>query len=372
MAPASERDYYETLRVDRSASIEEIKSAFRKQAMQFHPDRNPEADAAERFKEIGRAYEVLSDPERRARYDQFGRDAEMAGAAGFEGFDFGGFGDIFDAFFGGRRSRRGPTRGADLRLTLELSFAEAIFGKEKEIRVSRLERCSVCAGAGAEPGTQRTTCSQCGGSGEIRRVQRSVFGQFVNVSVCDRCLGEGAVISQACKNCGGVGREQRNRRLTVKVPAGVDDRSQMRLSGEGDAGIGGGPAGNLYVQLQVKPHRHFEREGEDLVLELPLTVAQAALGTHVEVPTLDGEPESLEVPPGSQHGAVFRIRRRGVPHLRGRGRGDLLVRAAVRVPSKLTDEQRALFEQLDEALGDAGSEDGRGGIFSRLKDAFSA
>ncbi|MEE9278001.1 MAG: molecular chaperone DnaJ [Dehalococcoidia bacterium] len=371
MPPAGKRDYYEVLGVDRSASAEDIKGAFRKLAMQYHPDRNPDENAADKFKEIGEAYEVLSNAEKRARYDQFGMAADFGPSTGFEGFDFGGFGDIFDAFFGGRRRRRGPIRGEDLRVRLELNFDEAIFGSEKEIRVSRLENCGVCGGSGAEPGTQRDTCPQCQGRGEIRRAQRSVFGQFVNVSICDRCDGEGTIISQPCKNCGGVGREQRNRRLKVKVPAGVDDGSQMRLSGEGDAGLVGGAHGNLYVQLRVKPHKFYQRDGDDLVMELPLSVAQAALGAELEIPTLDGDVELLAVPAGTQHGAEFRIRRKGVPHLRGRGQGDLLVRTAVRVPTKLSDEQRRLFEELDEVLGDAVSEDGRS-FFSRIKDAFTA
>jgi molecular chaperone DnaJ len=254
----------------------------------------------------------------------------------------------------------------------ELRFEEAIFGAEKEVRVSRLEHCSVCGGSGAEPGTQRERCPQCEGSGEIRRAQRSVFGQFVNVMVCERCEGEGAIITDPCRNCGGVGREQRNRRLKVKIPGGVDDGSQMRLTGEGDAGMAGGPNGNLYVQLRVKPHAFFERDGDDLVTALPINVAQAALGLHVEVPTLEDETESLHIPEGTQHNDEFRLRRRGVPHLRGRGRGDLVVRVAVQVPRKLNREQAELFAQLGEALGNSAGEHGRDGIFSRLKDAFTA
>ena len=364
----SKRDFYEVLGIDRSATAEEIKSGFRKLAMEYHPDRNQAADAADRFKEIGEAYEILSDPEKRARYDRYGPTADFGPSRGFEGFDFGGFGDIFDAFFGGRRTQQGAVRGEDLRTRQSLSFEEAVFGVEKEIRVGRLEQCSVCGGLGAAPGSEPETCPQCQGSGELRRVQRSVFGQFVNVSACE---GEGRVITNPCRTCGGVGREQRNRRLQVKVPAGVDDGSQMRLSGEGDAGMHGGPAGNLYVELRIKPHEWLERDGNDLRMRLPLTVAQAALGTLVTIPTLDGEDEEIEVPAGSQGGAVFRIKRRGVPHLRGRGRGDLLVQADVRVPTKLTDEQREMFEKLDAVLDDATDDNGRG-FFSRIKDAFTA
>lgn len=368
---ATGADFYEILGVDRGATAEEIKSAFRKRAMEFHPDRNPNADAAEKFKVVGRAYEVLSDDQKRARYDQYG-EAGVGPSTGFEGFDFGGFGDIFDAFFGGRRTRRGPTRGEDLRVRQSLRFEEAIFGTEKEVRVSRLEHCSVCGGSGAEPGTERQTCPQCDGSGEIRRAQRSVFGQFVNVMVCDRCDGEGSIITDPCRHCAGVGREQRNRRLKVKIPGGVDDGSQMRLMGEGDAGMSGGPNGNLYVQLEVRPHEIFERDGDDLLTALPINVAQAALGLHVDVPTLDDEPEPLDIPAGTQHNDAFRIRNKGVPHLQGRGRGDLVVRVAVRVPRKLNKEQTALFEQLGEALGGAAGGNGRDRLFSRLKDAFTA
>jgi molecular chaperone DnaJ len=371
MATASKRDFYEVLGVDRSATAEEIKGAFRKLAMQYHPDRNKAADATERFKEVGEAYEILSDPEKRARYDQYGPNADFGPSRGFEGFDFGGFGDIFDAFFGGRGPTRGPIRGDDLRLRQELKFEEAVFGAEKEIRVSRLEDCTVCGGAGHEPGWGPESCPQCEGSGEVRRVQRSVFGQFVNVSACDRCAGEGAIVTHPCANCGGLGRERRNRRLQVKVPGGVDNGSQMRLSGEGDAGQRGGPRGHLYVDFRVRPHDLFERDGDDLRVTLPITVAQAALGTAVDVPTLDDPAEALDIPPGTQAGSVFRIRKRGVPHLRGRSRGDLLVGVDVQVPTKLSAAQRQLFEQLDEVLDEPTRGNGRG-FFSRIKDAFSA
>ncbi len=372
---APSKDLYAILGVPRSATTEQIKAAFRKLAMQYHPDRNAEPDAAEKFKEIGAAYEILSDAEKRAQYDQFGI-AEAGGfgaGAGFEGFDFGGFGDIFDAFFGGRRSRRGPVRGQDLRVPLELTFDEAAFGAEKEIRVSRNETCSICGGDGAEPGSTHEPCPDCGGAGEVRRAQRSVFGQFVNVTICARCEGDGRIIPHPCHHCGGVGREQRNRRLRVKVPAGVDTGSHMRLTGEGDAGLWGGPAGNLYVDLLVRSHPVFERDGDDLVAVLPLSVAQAALGTTVEVPVLRGDPEALEIPPGTQHGQVFHLRGKGVPHLHGRGTGDLVVKTEVRVPTKLTAEQRELFQRLDEALG-ASHRDGHngGGLFSRIRDAFTA
>jgi len=372
MAGSKKRDYYEILGVPRGASAEEVKSAFRKLAMQYHPDRNPAPDSAERFKEIGAAYEVLSHPEKRAQYDRFGASADFGPSVGVEGFDFGGFGDIFDAFFGGRRARRSPMRGADLRVALDLEFTEAAFGVEKEIHVGRLEHCGLCGGSGAEPGTERITCSQCRGAGEIRRAQRSVFGQFVHVAVCDRCEGEGTVIASPCRTCGGAGREQRNRRLKVRVPASVESGSQLRLSGEGEAGLHSGPSGNLYVELRVKPHEIFRRDGDDLVLDLPLNIAQAALGAQVKIPTLEGEPVPLTVPPGTQHGKSFRIAGRGIPHLRGRGKGDLVVQASVVVPAKISAEQRALLEQLRDSLGVDGRDGQDAGFLSRLKDAFSA
>lgn len=376
MANTTSDDFYEILGVERAASQDEIRRSFRKLAMEHHPDRVTDeaqkASAETQFKRIAAAYEVLSDPEKRAKYDRYGSTADFAQGGGFEGFDFGGFGDIFDAFFGGRRTA-GPVRGGDLRIQIELDFTEAVFGTEQEIRASRLEHCTVCGGSGAEPGTQRAPCAVCDGTGEVRRVQRNVFGRFVNVAPCEPCEGEGTVIENPCNACGGVGREQRNRRLKVNIPAGVTDGAQMRLSGEGDAGLRGGPAGNLYVDLRVRPHEMFERDGDDLLLPLRLNVAQAALGTAVEIPSLDGaHGQSLDVPPATQHGHEFRLRGQGVPHLRGRGRGDLRVQVAVQIPNKLSSEQRELFEQLAEVLDDPNAANGKGGgMFSRIRGAFS-
>ena len=360
-------DLYGILGVDRAASQDDIRRAFRRLAMEHHPDRNPDPGAEERFKKIAAAYEVLSDPEKRGKYDRFGAAADFGAGQGFEGFDFGGFGDIFDAFFGGRRAQ-GPVRGGDLRLDLALDFTDAVFGAEKEIKVSRLEHCAVCAGGGSEPGAQRAQCRVCEGSGEVRRVQRNVFGRFVNVAACEPCNGEGTVVEHPCKSCGGVGREQRNRRLKIKVPAGVDDGAQMRLSGEGDAGTRGGPAGNLYVDLRVAEHEHFQRDGDDLVLPLSVNVAQAALGAQIGIPSIDGAEEPLDVPPGIQHGDEIRFRGRGVANLRGHGRGDLRVRVEVDVPDRLTEEQRALFEQLAEAFDTPAGKDG---VFGKVRGAFS-
>jgi len=372
---AQSDDFYEILGLSREASQDEIRRSFRKLAMEHHPDRvtdpaQKEASEA-KFKRIAAAYEVLSDAEKKAKYDQYGSVGAFAQGTGFEGFDFGGFGDIFDAFFGGRRAA-GPIRGGDLRSQIELDFEEAVFGCEEEIRASRLEHCTVCGGSGGEPGTQRVVCQPCGGSGELRRTQSNVFGRFVNVAPCEPCDGEGTVIEHPCKACGGIGREQRNRRLKVKIPAGVTDGAQMRLSGEGDAGLRGGPAGNLYVDINVRAHETFIRDGNDLILPLHVNVAQAVLGSEVQIPGIDGHAQPLNVPAGTQHGHEFRLRGQGVPHLRGRGRGDLRVHVVVEIPTKLSSQQRELFEQLAEELdvptSSGGEEDG---VFSRIRGAFS-
>lgn len=367
-----QRDFYEVLGVARSASQEEIKKAFRRLAMQFHPDRNRDPGAEARFKEINEAFEVLSDPEKRSAYDRFGRAGlGQQGGAGFEGFSgFGGFGDIFDAFFGGNaRQRRGPARGADLRFNLSLTFEEAIFGAEKEIEVSRTEQCALCGGSGAEPGSKPERCPSCNGSGEIRRVQQSIFGQFVNVTACDRCHGEGRIITSPCAECKGSGRERKTRKLQVKIPPGVDNGQQLRLSSEGEAGAGGGPAGNLYVLLQVREHEFFKRDEDDIILDLPINFAQAALGDELKVPTIDGE-ATLKIPAGTQAGRIFEIKDKGVPHLRGGGRGDQVVRIRVVTPTELTPEQKRLFKDLAASLGTAVLPHEEKGFFDRIRDAF--
>ena len=365
------RDYYEVLGVARNASAEEVKKAFRRLAMQYHPDRNKEDGAEESFKQIGEAYEVLSDPEKRAAYDRYGHSGLQGFDFGrpFEGFDFGGFGDIFETFFGGTRpNRRSPRRGSDIRQQVSISFKDAAFGCEKTVEVTGVEMCSRCNGLRAEPGTEAETCSNCNGAGEVRRVQHSVFGQFVNVSACDRCGGEGRVVASPCRTCRGDGFEKRKRVLEVKFPAGVDDGAQLRLSGEGNVGMYGGPRGNLYLHIGVEPHKLFQRDGDDLVHNLELNIAQAALGEELEVPTLD-ETEPLHVPAGTQSGEVFVLRHKGVPHLRGGGRGDLLVRVQVMTPKNLTPEQKQLVEQLAESLGAGTPEDDKG-ILGRIRDAL--
>jgi molecular chaperone DnaJ len=369
---ATKPDYYDTLGVTRSAGQEDIKKAFRRLAMKYHPDRNKSEDAHDRFKAINEAYEVLGDPERRQVYDRFGHagaEQQFAGR-GFEGFTFGGFGDIFDAFFGGTTGRRrSPRRGADIRQRLTLTFEEAAFGADKKVQVEGVELCSRCKGVRAEPGSEPERCPTCEGAGEVRRVQHSVFGQFVNVSTCDRCGGEGRVVPNPCRSCRGVGYEKGSRTLEVKFPAGIDDGSQLRLSSEGDVGVFGGPRGNLYLQVMVKPHKLFQRDGDDLIYNLELNIAQAALGDHVQVPTLE-EPEALRIPPGTQSGEAFVIRGKGVPHLRGGGRGDLLVRMQVLTPKNLSPEQKRLLAELAESLGTPASDDDKG-ILGRIKDALS-
>lgn len=370
----TKRDYYEVLRVSKGASAEDIKKAFRRLAMQFHPDRNKDGDAEAKFKEVGEAYEVLSEPDKRAAYDRFGH-AGLQGfdvGRGFEGADFGGFGDIFDAFFGGSHGRRAshePQRGADRRVDVMLKFEDAAFGVEQEIAVERMERCKRCAGQMSEPGSSPTRCSTCDGSGQVRRVSKNFFGQFVNIAACGQCRGEGRIITDPCKECRGVGRIREQQTLSVKIPAGVGSGSRMRLSGEGDTGLNGGGPGNLYVYIDVAEHEFFSRDEEDLIYDLEMNPAQAALGFVAPIPTLDKEPEDLRIPAGTQSGQIFVIKGKGVPRLQERGRGDLLVRAAVVIPADLTDEQRALLLQLAESFGTP--IDDEKGLLGKIKDALS-
>lgn len=374
MTTGAKRDYYEVLGVARTASQDEIKKAFRKLARQYHPDVNREDGAESKFKEINEAYEVLSDEEKRAVYDRFGHNVPGGMGGGSYGDPFGGadpFSTIFDAFFGGaaagQRTQRGPQRGADLRYNLRLSFKEAVFGVEKEIEFRRLETCGSCKGSGAEAGTEPTRCPKCQGSGEVR--QRAPLFNMVTVTTCDQCAGTGYVIPIPCRECRGDGRVRQVRKISVKVPAGVDSSQQIRITGEGEAGPRGGPFGNLYVALDVAPHELFLREGNDLILELKLNVAQAALGDEIEVPTIDGS-ERIRVPPATQTGQTFRLRSKGVPFLRQQGRGDQIVVTRVVVPQKLTDQQRRLFQELARTFDpDEGGERDEG-LFGKIKDAF--
>jgi len=365
---ATERDFYTVLGVERSASDAEIKRAFRRLAQQWHPDVNKDPVAQERFKEINEAYQVLSDPQRRQTYDLFGRAG--LGGDGDPGFGagFGGFGDIFDAFFGGTTagSRRGrPQAGSDLRYDLRIAFEEAITGAEKEIEFPVLGRCETCEGSGAAPGSTPTTCPQCSGRGEIRSVRQTMLGQMVNVAPCPRCRGEGRIIDEPCATCGGDGRTERRRTLRITIPPGIDEGHQIRLSSEGEMGPRGGPPGSLYVAVHVAPHAALRREGTELVYEADVSIAQAALGARIAVPTVEGE-EEVEIKAGTQPGTEIRLRGRGVPHLRRPGsRGDLHVLVNVVVPSKLSRRQRELLTEYAAESGDAITSSG-GGLREKL------
>ena len=352
----SKRDYYEVLGVDKNASEAELKKAYRRLAMKYHPDRNPDdKQAEENFKEAKEAYEVLSDAQKRAAYDQFGHagvDPSMGGG-GFRGG--AGFGDIFDDIFGdifGGGARRGGERvyrGADLQYNLELTLEEAVFGTETKIRVPVLVTCEVCDGSGAKAGTKPTTCPTCGGLGQVRMQQ----GFFSVQQTCPRCRGTGQIIADPCGNCHGEGRVEEHKTLSVKIPSGVDSGDRIRLSGEGEAGINGGPAGDLYVQIRVKPHPIFEREGADLHCEVPITIGTAALGGELEVPTLDGRVK-LKIPAETQSGKLFRLRGKGVTPVRGGMTGDLICRAVVETPVNLTKRQKELLEEFETTLRDGG------------------
>jgi molecular chaperone DnaJ len=371
----TERSYYEILGVERGASDAEIKRAFRRLAQQWHPDVSSEPGAAERFKEINEAYQVLSDPQRRQIYDMVGRaglgDFGAAGSPFGEGFP--GFGDLFDAFFSGmggtatRRARK-PV-GSDLRYDLRISFDEAVRGVEREIEFDMLDRCGTCDGSGAAPGSVPSTCPTCGGRGEVRSVRQTMLGQMVNVQPCSRCHGEGRIVDTPCQTCRGEGRIQKRKKLRVSIPAGIDEGHQIRLSGEGEAGPRGGPAGNLYVAVHVTPHPVLRREGTEIYQDLNISIAQAALGTKVRIATIEGE-EDLEIRAGIQPGTEIRLRGRGVPHLRRAGsRGDLHVMVHVNVPTKLSKRQRQLLEELAAEGGEPVS-NGGGGLLDRMKDAL--
>jgi len=366
------RDYYEILGVDRNSTDAEIKRAFREAARRSHPDGNPDDPSAEeRFKELSVAYETLSDPERRRRYDMFGESGQRGAPGG--GGDAFGFGDIFESFFGGgdafgRRGPAGPQRGSDLEVLVELTLEQAAFGATIPIDVRLPVACATCDGSGCEPGTHPSTCETCGGSGEVRQVRRSILGQMMTSSPCAACDGTGREILSPCSTCRGDGRVQDSRTIEIEVPAGVDDGQRLRLSGRGAAAPRGGPTGDLYVSLRVASHPDFERRGDDLLSALQLSVAQAALGTVVEVPTLDGTAEVV-VPPGTQPGQIFRIKGAGVHSLRGRGRGHLLVQAEIEIPARMSEEEAALWHQIADLRGETVSEPDKG-VLSRLRSAL--
>ncbi len=355
------RDYYEILGVPRSASKDELKRAFRQLARQHHPDVNSAPDAEERFKEINEAYQILSDDQKRAAYDRYGHAGVNNGGMPGGGFSggFPGFEDIFEEIFGGfgfggGRRRRGPIAGRDLRADLQIDFQQAVFGAEVPIDVNRREACPVCNGTGAEPGTSPHTCPDCNGTGQVRRVQQTLGFNMVNVIDCPRCSGRGQIVDHPCHECRGQGIISATRKLNVKIPPGVDDSMQIRLSGEGEPSPNGGPTGDLYVVLHVTPHEFFKRREHDVILEVGINLAQAALGDVISVPTLEGDAE-ITVPAGTQFGKVIRMRDKGVPKLRRdgttSGRGDQLVVLTIEIPTKLTKEQRELFEQLSLTMG---------------------
>ncbi|MCE2850892.1 MAG: molecular chaperone DnaJ [Roseiflexaceae bacterium] len=376
----NKRDYYEVLGVSRDASPDEIRKAYRALARKYHPDVNKESDAETKFKEINEANSVLSDPEKRAIYDRFGHSGPSMGGGGYSGGDpFGGddpFSSIFETFFGGAAAgaRRGPQRGSDLKYTLRLTFEEAVFGAAKEIEYRRLEGCGSCQGSGAQAGTEPVRCTKCGGTGEVR--QRAIFN-MVTVTTCDACRGEGTVIAIPCRDCRGEGRVRQNHKLTINVPAGIDSQAQLRMTGEGEAGPRGGPNGNLYVVFDIQAHEFFRRQDNDIVLELPINVAQAALGAEIQVPTLEGV-DTVRINAGIQNGTTFRLRNKGVPYLRGNGRGDQVVVTRVVIPDALSEEQRLLFEALARTFnprgGPGGNADGSDpqdeGFFDRIKSAL--
>ena len=367
-------DFYDLLGVDRTATAEEIKKAYRKRARELHPDANPDDPEAEaKFKEVAEAYEVLSDDTKRANYDRFG-SAGGPGGAGFGGGDpfGGGLGDLFDAFFNGSpgQGRGGPQRGVDLEVVANLDLEDTVHGVAKEVTVRTAVPCDTCEATGAEPGSSVETCSQCSGSGQVRQVRQSILGQMVTTSACPRCGGAGQIITNPCRVCSGEGRTVEDRTYTVDVPAGVSHGSTLRLSGRGAVGPRGGGTGDLYVEIRVNPHPVFERDGDRLLAELHVAASQAALGTEIEFGTLDG-PITVEVPAGSQTGKRFSFRDRGIPRLRGRGRGELLLTLVVDTPTDLSDEEEALLRQFAELRGEHVDEPGDGKLFSKIRNAFS-
>ena len=383
--PEQKRDYYEVLGVSKGASDDEIKKAYRKLAKKYHPDMNPgDKEAEARFKEVNEAYSILSDSEKRARYDQFGHagvDPNYGAGGpggGFGGFDMGDIdlGDIFGSFFGGgfggfggstSSRRNGPQKGESLRASLTISFEEAAFGCEKEINLNRTEECEACHGSGAEPGTTAETCPDCRGTGVVRVQQRTGGFAFSSTAPCSRCRGTGKIIHTPCKACGGSGSVKKTKRVTVSIPAGIDDGQAISLRGQGNAGKNGGPAGDLIVAVHVKPHPQFHRDGTTVLYEQPVTFYQAVMGAELEIPTIDGKVK-YNLPAGTQTGTTFRLRGKGIPELRGRGRGDQYVTVRVQVPTSLNGEQKEALRAFAEAMGeDVPEESGLKGFFDKHK-----
>ncbi|GAA0763602.1 molecular chaperone DnaJ [Clostridium sartagoforme] len=354
------KDYYASLGLEKGASDEEIKKAFRKLAIKYHPDKNQgNKEAEDKFKEINEAYQVLSDPEKKARYDQFGTadfDGSGFGSGGFGGFDFsdmGGFGDIFDSFFGGGGSRRrnGPQRGADLEYTINLTFEEAVFGVEKEISINRSETCDSCSGSGAKAGTSAKTCPTCNGQGQVRVQRQTPLGSFVSTSTCTTCGGSGKVIEEPCTTCKGKGNVRKNRKINVDIPAGVDTGNVMPLRGQGDHGANNGPAGDLYVRINVAPSKKFTRKGNDIYIDTHISMGKATLGTEITVATVDGDVK-YTIPAGTQSGTLFRLKGKGVPKVNSSGRGDQYVKVIVDIPKSLNEKQKDALKAFMEACGE--------------------
>lgn len=383
---AEKRDYYEVLGLQKGASDEEIKKAFRKMAMKYHPDRNPDdKEAEEKFKEVNEAYGVLSDPDKKSKYDRFGHagvDPSAGfggGAGGFGGF--GGFEDIFDMFTGGggfggfgsfggqQRRNNGPRKGADLQKAISITFEEAAFGCKKEIEISKFVKCGTCNGEGTKPGTSKKTCPVCNGSGQVTSVQRTPFGQFQSVTQCGNCGGTGQVNESPCDDCKGTGKVRKSVKIAVNIPAGVDNESVIPIRGEGEPGTNGGPNGDLYIVLSVKPHKMFKRNGSDLYLEIPISFDQAALGADITVPTLEGK-VSYKVPAGTQPGTTFRLKGKGVRNVRTDKMGDLYVKVNLEVPTKLNHKQKKAIEEMGKTVTEDCYQK-KSGFAEKLKDLFS-
>ena len=383
MANENKRDYYEVLGVEKNAAEDQIKKAYRKLAAKYHPDVNHEADAEERFKEINEAYEVLSDPDKRARYDQFGfagvdPNFNPGGAGGnpfggFGGFSgFGDLGDLFGDFFGGRssgRSANGPRSGENLSAQVDLTFEEAAFGVEKELNIPRVETCDVCGGSGAAPGTRPETCSRCRGTGQVRTQQSFMGMTMQSTTACPDCGGSGAIIRTPCSRCKGKGRIKRTKRIKVSIPAGVDNGQSVRVRNEGNAGANGGPNGDLLVAVRIRPHELFTRQGSDVYCEMPISFAQAACGAEIEVPTLDGKVRYM-VPEGTQTGTTFRLKGKGIPYVGYKNRGDQFVKVVVETPTHLTKEQKELLRKFEDGVSEAANPRKKS-FFEKLKRNFN-
>jgi len=372
----AKKDYYELLGVDRDADQKEIKRAYRKLAKKYHPDTNQDKDTSEKFKEISEAYEILSDPDKRARYDQYGHSGINDQDFNFDDFAQGGFGgldDLFNMFGfgggGGGRRRNGPRRGADLQYRMETSFEEAAFGGKKEIRIPREEECDRCHGSGAEPGTDVKTCPECNGQGQVRSSQQTPFGQFTQSRVCPKCGGDGKIVEEACHKCNGSGKVRKQRKLTVNIPAGVDTGTRLRMSGEGQAGEKGGPSGDLYIVIDVQDHKIFDRKGDDLYCEVPISFVQATLGDKIKVPTLEGKVQ-FDIPQGTQPGTTFRLKNKGITHLNGYGRGDQYIKVKVMIPKELDDKQKELLAEFAEISGEEINPEHKG-FLKKIKDAIN-